>query len=113
MKVPKLGMRVIKTVIAVFLSISVYVLLLVINNLLGLDVEDLKAPTSMYTPFYAAIAAVYALHRDRKSSINQAKIRSFGSVVGGYYGMIIIILSELLLINVFPLNKDIILPPIL
>lgn len=106
MKVPKLGMRVIKTVISVFLSISVYVLLLVINNLLGLDVEDLKAPTSMYTPFYAAIAAVYALHRDRKSSINQAKIRSFGSVVGGYYGMLIIILSELLLINVFNLENN-------
>lgn len=106
MKFPKLGMRVIKTVIAVFLSISVYVLLLVVNKLLNYETTELNAPTSMYTPFYAAIAAVYALHRDKKSSIRQAKIRSFGSVVGGYYGMFIILISELLLINVFNLEDN-------
>ncbi len=105
MKIPKLGMRVIKTVIAVFLSISVYILLLLINQAFGLDENNKYAPTNLYTPFFAAIAAVYALHRDRKSSISQAKIRSFGSLVGGYYGMIIIIISETLLINLLDLES--------
>ena len=110
MKIPKLGLRVIKTVIAVFLSISVYIILLWLNQILNFKVDDFKAPTAIYTPFFAAIAAVYALHRDRRSSMKQAKIRSFGSVVGGYYGMLIIMLSEFVLINIFDLvNTNLIL----
>ena len=106
MKFPKAGKRTIKTVVSVFLSIFVYVLLLMLNNLLGIDKDDAYAPSMMYTPFYAAIAAVYATHRDRKSSFSQAKIRSYGSVVGGYYGMVLILLSEFILIDIFNLEEQ-------
>ncbi|MBQ8292536.1 MAG: HAD hydrolase family protein [Bacilli bacterium] len=94
MEIPKIGKRIIKTVIAVFLSISVYIILLVLGDKFNLEILP-----DMYTPFYAAIAAVYALHRNKKSSFNQAKIRAFGSVVGGYYGMLVIMLSEWVLID--------------
>lgn len=102
---PKIGMRIIKTVIAVFLSISIYLVLLLITNKMGLDRTDLNSPTIIYTPFFAAIAAVYALHKDNKSSLTQAKIRSFGSVVGGYFGMFVILISDFVLINIFNLYE--------
>lgn len=104
-KLPKIGMRIIKTTIAVFLSIAIYLILLLITESMGLDRNDLNSPTIIYTPFFAAIAATYALHRDKKSSLSQAKIRSFGSVVGGYFGMIVILITDSVLIDVFNLAE--------
>lgn len=98
MKFPKVGMRVIKTVIAVFLSISIYIILLLIDKITHLNIS------SIYTPFFAGIAAVYTLHKGRKSSLTLAKARSFGSIVGGYYGLIIVLLSDLVLKDL--LNLD-------
>ena len=90
MKVQKVGKRIIKTMIAVFLSISVYLVLALIDMARGfklpISVDETSALCNMYTPFFAGIAAAYALHRDRKSSFAQAKIRSYGSVIGGYFG---------------------------
>lgn len=102
---PKIGKRIIKTVIAVFLSIAIYLILLLISKKMGTDRNDLDSPTIIYTPFFAAIAATYALHKDTKSSLTQAKIRSVGSVVGGYFGMLIILISDYFLINVFNLYE--------
>lgn len=104
MRLPKIGMRIIKTMIAVFISILIYVLLMLLNKALGLKETDVNAPTTLYTPFFAAIAAAYALHKDKKSSLNQAKIRSVGSILGGYYGMIIVLVSEYFLMSVFNLH---------
>ena len=104
MRLPKIGMRIIKTMIAVFISILIYVLLMLLNKVLGLKETDVNAPTTLYTPFFAAIAAAYALHKDKKSSLNQAKIRSVGSILGGYYGMIIVLVSEFFLMSVFNLH---------
>ena len=98
MKVQKVGKRIIKTMIAVFLSISVYLVLALIDMARGfklpISVDETSALCNMYTPFFAGIAAAYALHRDRKSSFAQAKIRSYGSVIGGYFGMIVVLVFE-------------------
>lgn len=98
MKVQKVGKRIIKTMIAVFLSISVYLVLALIDTARGfklpISVDETSALCNMYTPFFAGIAAAYALHRDRKSSFAQAKIRSYGSVIGGYFGMIVVLVFE-------------------
>ena len=99
MKLPKVGLRILKTIIAVFLSVSLYIILLLINKSLGLDVTDSNAPTSFYTPFFAAIAAAFALHRDKSTSLKHARIRSYGSIVGGYYGMLVILLNDYLFSN--------------
>ena len=101
----KVGMRAIKTVIAVFISISIYVLLLLVDRACGISHEDWHAPSNMYTPFFAGIAAVYTLHKDKKSSFNQAKIRSLGSIVGGYFGMILIFIAEYIFIELLNLQN--------
>ena len=104
-EIPKIGKRIIKTTIAVFLSIAIYIVLLIITEKLGMDRTDLNSPTIIYTPFFAAIAATYALHRDNKTSLAQAKIRSFGSVVGGYFGMFVILITDFFLIDIFNLYE--------
>lgn len=106
MKFPKVGKRIIKTMIAVFISISVYIVLLAIDELLGFKKIWSEGLTILYTPFFAAIAAVYALHRDKKSSYEQAKIRGFGSIIGGYYGMIIMLITEYVLIDIYNLPTE-------
>lgn len=104
MKFPKVGRRIIKTSIAVFLSIALYIPLLLIDNL-GFKEIYSEGLTIFYTPFFAAIAAAYALHRDKKSSFEQAKIRGFGSIIGGYYAMAIMLITEYLLIDVVNLPE--------
>ena len=96
---PRIGMRIIKTAIAVFIVLLIHVILLLIDQKYSFDRSDWKAPSNMYTPFFAGIAAVYALHKNTKASLNQARIRSLGSVIGGYFGMILILISEYVLIN--------------
>ena len=74
MKFPKVGKRIIKTVIAVFISISVYIVLLAIDELAGFKKIYSNGLTIFYTPFFAAIAAVYALHRDKKVVMNKQRL---------------------------------------
>ena len=107
MKLPRVGMRIVKTMIAVFFAIGISIILKMIDISRGKDISDLgdiSVLSNMYTPFFAGIAAAYALHRDTKSSYNQAKIRSFGSIIGGYFGMVVILIAEYILIDVMSLN---------
>ena len=97
----RIGKRNIKTAISVFLAISLYLILLLIDRSNNLEADGFSGLSGMYTPFFAGIAAAYTSHKDYKSSLKQAQIRSLGSVVGGYFGMIIILLVELLFKNIF------------
>ena len=104
MKNIKIGKRNIKTAISVFLALSVYIILYLLDFHIGKEEESFVGLTAIYTPFFAAIAAAYTSHRDFKSSLKQAKIRSVGSVIGGYFGMLLILLVESLIsINNYPL----------
>ena len=105
MKKSKIGMRIIKTVIAVFISISIFILLMLIDEL-GFKKIYSEGLVIFYTPFFAAIAAVYALHRDKKSSFEQAKIRGFGSIIGGYYAMVVMLITEHILIDLLQLPTN-------
>ena len=104
-----IGKRIIKTAITLFLALLIYVAFLGLDNLLNMSHDNFKAPSKMYTPFFAGIAAVYATHQNRKLSIKQAKVRSVGSIIGGYFGMIIVFLYELIAINIFKLENHMIL----
>ena len=86
-----IGKRIIKTAITLFIVLLIYIALLALDNLFEISHDNFKAPSNMYTPFFAGIAAVYATHQNRKLSIKQAKVRSIGSIVGGYFGMIIVL----------------------
>ena len=91
-----IGKRIIKTAITLFIVLLIYIALLALDNLFQIDHNNFKAPSNMYTPFFAGIAAVYATHQNKKLSIKQAKVRSVGSLVGGYFGMIIVFLYLIL-----------------
>ncbi len=104
-----IGKRIIKTAITLFLVLLIYIALLGLDNLLEIGHDNFKAPSNMYTPFFAGIAAVYATHQNKKLSIKQAKVRSIGSLVGGYFGMIIVFLYELIAFNLLHLENDLIL----
>ena len=101
-----IGKRIIKTAITLFFIFLIYILLLFIDRLVGIDSSSWEAPSNMYTPFFAGIAAVFATHRDKKSSLKQAKNRSIGTIIGGYYGMFLILIIEFILIDSFNLNVN-------
>ena len=67
-----------------------------VDTLVNIDSSSWNSPPNMYTPFFAGIAAVYATHRDRKTSAKKARIRSIGSIIGGYFEMGIVYLIEYL-----------------
>ena len=104
-----IGKRIIKTAITLFIVLLIYITLLALDNLFQIDHNNFKAPSNFYTPFFAGIAAVFATHQNKKLSIKQAKVRSIGSLVGGYFGMIIVFLYELIAIDVFSLENNVIL----
>ena len=86
MMMPRIGFRNIKTAIAVLICLLTNVVLVAF---LG------KAEAfNWYTPFFAGIAACYSLQSDTLKSLRQAKIRSVGSIIGGIFGMIILLLFE-------------------
>lgn len=101
---PKIGKRAVRIAIAVFFSIFIHIFLLIANKTFGYETSDFAAPSNIYTPFFAAIAAAYALHKDNKGNYEQAKIRSIGSLIGGYYGMVVILLTDFILINLLDLQ---------
>lgn len=104
-----IGKRIIKTAITLFIALLLYIALLGIDDLLKISHDNFMAPSNMYTPFFSGIAAVYATHQNRKLSIKQAKVRSVGSLVGGYLGMIIVFLYELIIIDILSLGNNLLL----
>ena len=99
-----IGKRIIKTAVTLFFILMIYIILLLIDNALNISHSLWTAPSNMYTPFYAGIAAVFATHRDRSTSLKQAKNRSIGTLIGGYYGMIIVYLLEFILLDLIGLS---------
>jgi hypothetical protein len=100
--VHRIGRRNIKTAVAVFIALLIKVVLM-----LAIDLPTGQQWSKIiYTPFFGSIAAAYSMHMDREGSLNQAKIRTMGSVVGGLYGMVILVLSEALFINLLGMNDS-------
>lgn len=81
-----IGLRNIKTAIAVFITLFFKLILVAIFGL--------EKSTLWYTPFFAAIAAAYSMDKNGSGSLRQAKIRSMGSIIGGLYGILIVLLVE-------------------
>ncbi len=87
---PKVGLRNIKTAIAIFITLFVYFIIHVINP---------ETASLWYSPFFAGIAAAYSLQSDYSASFRQARIRSLGSIIGGLYGLLIIYIYQAILHN--------------
>ena len=101
MKVKK---RVLKTMIAVLIAMMLYVLLLCVDKLLGINHKEWLSFSNMYTPFFSAIAAIYVINKYARDSIKSAKRRSIGSVIGGIYGMVLSLLIEFLFLDLINLD---------
>lgn len=70
-------MRIIKTVIAVFICFLI---------------DSLRFYKGF--PFYSAIAAILCMQQDTKNSIEQGRNRAIATVVGGLYGMIFLLFER-------------------
>ncbi len=82
---PKVGLRTIKTAIAVMITLFIYILLYIMSP---------EFASTWYSPFFASIAATYSMQREYSKSFALAKIRSFGSLIGGLFGMVLVLLYE-------------------
>lgn len=78
-----IGMRVIKTVIAVYIS---FLLSFLRKNSI---------------PFYSAIASILCMQQDSSTSLKFAKDRIIGTFIGGLYGFLAIILVNFTGIEIF------------
>ena len=83
---PRIGFRNIKTAIAVLICL--------LTNVLLVAFLGREEAFNWYTPFFAGIAACYSLQSDTLKSLKQAKIRSVGSIIGGIFGMGVLLLFE-------------------
>ena len=81
----KIGFRNVKTAIAVFITLMIYFLLSLIDS---------NFAYTWYSPFFASIAAVYSMQSNRSKSFALARVRALGSLVGGLFGMVLIVLYE-------------------
>jgi len=92
-----IGKRVLKTCISVLICLLIYILLMILDRAFKVDRSLVEiAPTNWYTPFFAAIAAVYAMQNNPNGSLKQASTRSFGSIIGGLFGAVLICIYELI-----------------
>ena len=88
---PKIGLRILKTSLAVFICLLIDAILkyFLLKNTFFVELE------SYYSPFFAGIATVYCLHQNKSNSIKQAKIRAIGSIMGGFFGVLVVLFSLL------------------
>ena len=78
-----IGMRVVKTVIAVYIS---FLLSFLRENSI---------------PFYSAIASILCMQQDSNTSRKFAKDRIIGTLIGGFYGLLVIVLMNYVKIELF------------
>ena len=83
----KVGLRIIKTALAVFMCLTLYVLLKTIEYIPGVP-ENFAF--TWYNPFFAGIAAAYSIHPSKKASLRQAKNRCVASLIGGIIGILLV-----------------------
>jgi uncharacterized membrane protein YgaE (UPF0421/DUF939 family) len=81
-KIAFCGMRVFKTVVAVYLCFLISFI-------------------KKSIPFYSTIAAILCMQNDNNNSFQAGKSRMIGSLIGGLYGFIAIILINFLNIELF------------
>ena len=89
---PRIGLRIIKTAVAVFLCLLL--------DLWLLWVAPALAPR-LYSPFFAGLAACYSISNDRTFSFKLAKVRSIGSIFGSIVAVSLVLLFELVLMPMF------------
>lgn len=109
-----IGSRIIKTGIATMISLLIFIVLLLIDRAMGYKIEtfdfkerfELLTPSNYYTPFFAGIAACFAIDSSPKDSFKRARIRSMGTIIGGCSGALFILLIDFFLVDIFSLSTS-------
>ena len=96
--------RCLKTVVAIFLVMAIYLLLLLIDKWLGIQDNEWLKLSGFYTPFFSGIAAAYVIQRYAKDAKNSAKKRTVGTLLGGLFGMVLIFIVEYIFLDVVALD---------
>lgn len=98
-----IGLRNIKTAIAVFICLLIYIVLILIlkafNVVSHTDTNtydgwaaSIRIATECYTPFFACIATAYSMASTKEGAYHQAKLRIIASLIGGLFGVLIVFL---------------------
>ncbi|MDR2867498.1 MAG: HAD hydrolase family protein [Acholeplasmatales bacterium] len=82
---PKVGFRIIKTMITVIICLLIK---FIITTLWNNSLVD-----QLYSPFFTSVGACYSLSSNRKDTLKQAQVRSFGSILGGVFALVVLYLS--------------------
>ena len=90
---PRIGLRMIKTAISVFLCLMFYIVLKLFEYIPGVD-DNLAY--NWYNPFFAGIATAYSIHATKEASIKQAENRCIASLIGGIVGILLVTIYEFL-----------------
>lgn len=96
-----LGLRNIKTAIAVLICLFIYLGLILIlkafnvvstmgSNTLDGWAGAIRIATECYTPFFACIATAYSMSTDKGKSVEQARLRIVASLIGGLFGVLVV-----------------------
>ena len=96
-----LGLRNIKTAIAVLICLFIYLALILIfkacnvvstigGNTLDGWAGAIRIATECYTPFFACIATAYSMSTDKGKSVEQARLRIVASLIGGLFGVLVV-----------------------
>ena len=73
-KMPRIGMRIIKSGIGVFLCFAIYL-----------------ARGRQGTPFYSALAVLWCIQSQTKDSVRNAWQRTVGTAIGAIYGLFLLL----------------------
>lgn len=87
-----IGLRTIKTAVAILLCLVFYLLLKSFEYIPGCPKNFAY---TWYNPFFAGIATAYSVHASKESSLTQAKNRCVASIIGGCIGISLITFYEL------------------
>lgn len=93
----KIGLRIIKTMIAVLVCLLID---LILKKIIGIEKSK-----NYFNPFFASLATVYCLNNSKDNSIHLGKIRIFGSLLGGIFGILYLTIVFVLL-NTLNIDLD-------
>lgn len=90
---PKIGLRNVKTAISVAICLGIYFIIIIVAKAINNDwTESVKLASTIYTPFFACLAAAYSVGNGKANTMMQAKLRLIASVIGGLVGVAVVAL---------------------
>ena len=103
----RIGLRTIKTCISIWICAMTLVIIWVIARQIAPNYEGtgwtwMMINNRIYNPFFAGLATVYSLHQNKKKSLIQAKNRGIASIIGGIYGILIVLLFSVTIDKLLP-----------